>query len=130
MKKFIIFTSVVVMSYLISCSKSEENVNCSAVYILPSLNFQVINKDNNTDYFFSSAPAHNTSDLKVYFKNAEFWSGGVSQVQVVSTPPGWIGTYISGNQLSAYCNNASGTLEVNLLTPCGWVFCRFSIYGV
>lgn len=54
-----------------SCSKVNESINCSTVYIPPTLNFQVINKSTNADYFFSSSPLlYSVSDLKVFFKNA------------------------------------------------------------
>lgn len=55
---------------------------------------------------------------------------GITAISIVSQPSGWTGTYISGNSLSVCCNSASGVLGINLQTPCGWVFCRFSITGI
>jgi hypothetical protein len=70
MKKFLKCTSLIMLYLLASCSKKEESVNCLAVYISPTLNFQVVDKTNNVDYFFSSSPVYAASDLKIYFKNA------------------------------------------------------------
>jgi hypothetical protein len=63
--------------------------------------------------------------------SGETWGTiGITGISIVSQPSGWTGTYISGNSLSVYCNNASGVLGVNLTTPCGVIFCRFQINGI
>lgn len=56
---------------LISCSKKEKS-NCLLVpvaLILPSFNFQVIDKNTGTDLFFSPSPAYSLNDIKIVFKN-------------------------------------------------------------
>jgi hypothetical protein len=55
----------------ISCSKKEKS-NCllvPAALILPSFNFQVVDKNTGTDLFFSPSPAYSLNDIKIVFKN-------------------------------------------------------------
>lgn len=57
----------------ISCSKKEKS-NCllvPAALILPSFNFQVIDKSTGADLFFSPSPAHPLNDIKIVFKTRE-----------------------------------------------------------
>jgi hypothetical protein len=57
----------------ISCSKKEKS-NCllvPAALILPSFNFQVVDKNTGTDLFFSPSPAYSLNDIKIVFKNHE-----------------------------------------------------------
>ncbi len=80
--------------------------------------------------YFGYAPSigQTTSNPPAY--GVTWGTQGISAISIVNQPLGWTGTYISGNSLSVYCNNASGVLEINLQTPCGLAFCRFYISGI
>lgn len=68
----IIFSVISSLMLLASCTNSDKQdvqIACSAVYIFPKLNFQVVSKANNTDLFFAPVPAYDVSAIKVYLKN-------------------------------------------------------------
>ena len=55
---------------LIACSKNDKQTGaCTLEYILPSLNFNIVNQSSGADLFFSENSLYKPSDLKVHFKN-------------------------------------------------------------
>lgn len=96
--------------------------------------FRLKNNNNSTGaynyIYFGYAPSIGQTTSNPPSGGVSWAASGISQISIVSMPSGWTGTYISGNSLSVYCNSASGVLEINLMTPCGWAFCRFYITGV
>ena len=81
----------------ISCSKNKEKSNCLLVpvaLILPSFNFQVIDKNTGTDLFFSPSPAYSLNDIKIVFKTHENKLDSISPPQRTNTGTGSHFVYI------------------------------------
>lgn len=71
MKNLLALSCLLCILILIACSKdSKQTGACTLAYILPSLNFNIVNQSSGADLFFSKNPVYNPSDLKVYFKNS------------------------------------------------------------
>ena len=73
MKKIIQYrTGLLLLLICFSCSKKEKT-NCLLspyALILPSFNFQMVDKTTGADLFFSAQPVYTLNDIKVVFRNA------------------------------------------------------------
>src|ERR1700754_668139 len=89
-----------------SCSKKEKT-NCliaPAALILPSFNFQLVDKNTGADLFFSAQPAYSLNDIKVIFKNANNKVDSLAPPQKISDGSGEHFQYvIPGNHTSDTC---------------------------
>jgi hypothetical protein len=73
MKNFIQYCAgLLLLLTCIACSKKEKTNCLLAPYalILPSFNFQMVDKTTGADLFFSAQPAYTLNDIKVIFKNS------------------------------------------------------------
>src|SRR5690606_20578250 len=94
----------------------------------PSYGFLYLQNNAQNTISFGYAPYFGATTQNPPTPGQMWPADGITGVEVVSMPFGWINAVPQGDTLYISCNDASGTLDVNLLTPCGWSFARLSLW--
>ncbi|WPU93338.1 hypothetical protein SNE25_28880 [Mucilaginibacter sabulilitoris] len=65
----------------VSCSKNKEKSGCLPVALIqPAFKFQVVDKNNGNDLFFSASPQYSLSDISVEFRDK------LNKINILSPP--------------------------------------------
>jgi len=78
---------------------------------------------------FGYAPYINETTDRPPQPGQTWFPGGITGIQVLDMPYGWVSATPYLYTLSVGCLDASGHLVVNLLTPCGWCYAVFFVSG-